>query len=207
MQTIKKNGKILLSFVLGGIVSAVPLSLILIFFEIYSYEAKIKSSKQENLLIAVSSIEKILNTYYEKSEKKELPEELAKLEASKLIEKAPQEAAPALMANLEALPQKAQENFRSQAAETVYEHEKLISKKIFEKGKVEGITETQLNHFAQSRINFCLRNLGFENLFKVEYNPVHQWFYKGINGYQMGDFFNSQNNQYSRTWDINGFTF
>lgn len=87
MQTIKKNGKILLSFVLGGIVSAVPLSLILIFFEIYSYEAKIKSSKQENLLIAVSSIEKILNTYYEKSEKKELPEELAKLEASKLIEK------------------------------------------------------------------------------------------------------------------------
>lgn len=93
------------------------------------------------------------------------------------------------------------------AAQTVYEHECLISKKIFSKGKVEGITETQLINFAQTRINFCLRNLGYENLFKVEYNPIGKWFYEAINGYQMGDFFNSQNNQYTRTWDINGFNF
>lgn len=93
------------------------------------------------------------------------------------------------------------------AAETVFEHECKIISKIFEKGKIEGITETQLQHFCQSRINLCLRNLGYENLYKVEYNPVAEWFYKGINGYLMQDFFSSQGNQYQRDWSGSGFTF
>ena len=93
------------------------------------------------------------------------------------------------------------------AAETVMEHERKIIDKIFEKGKIDGITDTQLEHFAQSRINLCLRNLGYENLYKVEYNPVGEWFYKGINGYQMQDFFNSQGNQYQRDWSEQGFSF
>lgn len=93
------------------------------------------------------------------------------------------------------------------AAETVYEHECVIIRKIFEKGKIDGITDTQLEHFAQSRINLCLRNMGYDNMFKVEYNPVADWFYKGINGYQMQDFFNSQGNQYQRDWNEKSFTF
>lgn len=93
------------------------------------------------------------------------------------------------------------------AAETVMEHEKAIIGKIFEKGRIEGITDKQLEHFAQSRINLCLRNLGYENLYKVDYNPVADWFYKGINGYSMIDFFNSQGNQYQRDWDSEGFKF
>lgn len=92
------------------------------------------------------------------------------------------------------------------AAQTVYEHERLIIQRIFSKGKIEGITEKQLEHFAQSRINLCLRNMGYKNLFKVDYNPVGEWFYKGINGYQAQDFFSSQGNQYVRNWDISGFT-
>jgi ribonucleotide reductase beta subunit family protein with ferritin-like domain len=94
-----------------------------------------------------------------------------------------------------------------EAAHVVFEHEKLIIAKIFSKGKIDGITDTQLEHFAQSRINLCLRNLGYKNLFKVEYNPIQDWFYKGINGYQSQDFFNSQGNQYTRDWDTNGFSF
>lgn len=93
------------------------------------------------------------------------------------------------------------------AAETVYEHEQQIIKKILEKGKIEGITAVQMEHFAQSRINLCLRNLGYENLYKVEYNPIADWFYQGINGYQMQDFFNSQGNQYQRDWDERALTF
>jgi len=58
-----------------------------------------------------------------------------------------------------------------------------------------------------SRINLCLRNLGYENLYKVEYNPISDWFYKGINGYSQIDFFNSQGNQYDRNWDAQGFKF
>lgn len=93
------------------------------------------------------------------------------------------------------------------AAHIVMEHEKAIIKKIFEKGRIDGITDTQLEHFAESRVNLCLRNLGYENLFKVEYNPVAEWFYKGINGFSSIDFFNSQGNQYVRDWDSQGFKF
>lgn len=91
------------------------------------------------------------------------------------------------------------------AAATVLEHERVIIKKIFKKGKIEDITETQLEHFAKSRINKCLRDMGYKNLWDVDYNPIGEWFYKGINGYQAQDFFSSQGNQYQRDWDINGF--
>lgn len=94
-----------------------------------------------------------------------------------------------------------------EAAETVLLHEKAIIKKIFEKGKIDGITDVQLEYFAQSRINLCLRNMGYENLYKVDYNPVSDWFYKGINGFSSIDFFNSQGNQYQRDWDSQGFKF
>lgn len=92
------------------------------------------------------------------------------------------------------------------AAQRVYDHECAIITKIFEKGHIEGITATQLEHFAASRINLCLRNLGYDNLFEVTYNPVAEWFYKGINGYSSIDFFNSQGNQYDRNWSEKGFT-
>ena len=93
------------------------------------------------------------------------------------------------------------------AADVVLEHEKVIIKKLFEKGPIEGITATQLEHFVESRINVCLRNMGYENLYKVEYNPIGDWFYKGINGYSMNDFFHSVGNQYQRNWSKNGFKF
>ena len=92
-----------------------------------------------------------------------------------------------------------------EAAITVDLHEKAIIKKIFQKGKIDGITDVQLEYFEQSRINFCLRNLGYENLFDVTYNPVSEWFYKGINGYSSTDFFNSTGNQYQRDWNSEGF--
>lgn len=93
------------------------------------------------------------------------------------------------------------------AAEIVYQHECLIIAKLFEKGKIEGITDIQLQHFVQSRINLCLRNLGYHNLFKVTHNPIAEWFYKGINGFQSTDFFSSQGNQYSRGWNEDEFCF
>lgn len=93
------------------------------------------------------------------------------------------------------------------AAHKVFEHEQVIIRKIFEKGEIEGITSTQLEHFAQSRINLCMRNMGYKNVFKVDYNPIGEYFYKGINGFQSQDFFSSQGNQYTRNWDKVGFTF
>lgn len=92
-----------------------------------------------------------------------------------------------------------------QAAHKVLEHEKVIISKIFEKGKIDGITSHQLEVFAQSRINLCLSNLGYEEIFKIEYNPIGDWFYKGITGYSSQDFFNSKGNQYVRDWNLDGF--
>jgi len=93
------------------------------------------------------------------------------------------------------------------AANQVLLHEEAIISKIFEKGKIEGITATQLVNFAKSRVNLCLRELGYSDLFEVKYNPVSEWFYKGINGYQAQDFFSSQGNQYTRDWSEKGFTY
>ena len=89
----------------------------------------------------------------------------------------------------------------------VYEHEKAIISKIFEQGEIEGITSTQLDNFVKSRINVCMRNLGYGNIYTVTHDPIKEWFYKGINGYSMNDFFVSVGNQYERSWTGDGFVF
>tara|TARA_Y100000310_G_scaffold227068_1_gene229260 strand:+ start:2327 stop:3331 length:1005 start_codon:yes stop_codon:yes gene_type:complete len=97
-------------------------------------------------------------------------------------------------------------SYLAECAGEVFEHEKIIIRKIFEKGDIEGITATQLENFAKSRINMCLKNLEVDPVFEVTYNPIADWFYDGINSYMMGDFFSAQNNQYSRGWNKTGFT-
>ena len=92
-----------------------------------------------------------------------------------------------------------------EAAKTLYEHEKEIVAMIFEKGKIAGITEAQLVHFVESRINLCLANLGYEKMFNVTYDPISAWFYKGINNYQFNDFFSAIGREYNRNWDESGF--
>lgn len=93
-----------------------------------------------------------------------------------------------------------------EAAETVLEHEQRIVEKLFEHGRIEGITEKQLVAFAKSRINVCLRNMGYEDLYDVAYNPIGETFYKSINGFSATDFFSSVGNQYERAWSEEGFS-
>ena len=99
------------------------------------------------------------------------------------------------------------EKYFTEVAVKVLEHEVAIIEKLFEKGDIEGITKTQMVSFVKSRINVCMRNMGFSNIHKVDYNPVSEWFYKGINGYAMNDFFVSIGNQYQRNWSGEGFTY
>lgn len=84
------------------------------------------------------------------------------------------------------------------AAETVYEHECRIIDMIFAEGDIEGIDREELKIFVQSRINLCLTNLKVPELYPVEQNPIADWFYKGINSYQFGDFFYGVQNEYNR---------
>lgn len=90
-------------------------------------------------------------------------------------------------------------------AEIVREHEHRIVDKIFEQGVIDGITDVQMKHFIDSRINVVLRNLGFHNKYEVKYNPISEWFYKGINDYVMNDFFSGQGREYKRDWNENSF--
>jgi ribonucleotide reductase beta subunit family protein with ferritin-like domain len=99
------------------------------------------------------------------------------------------------------------EEYFLEIAAKVYDHEEKIIDKLFEKGAIEGITKTQMLVFVKSRINICMRNMGFSNIYAIDYNPVSDWFYKGINGYAMNDFFVSVGNQYQRNWTGAGFTF
>lgn len=90
-------------------------------------------------------------------------------------------------------------------SQAVYEHECAIIDKIFSRGKIDGITDTQIRHFVESRVNKVLSDLDLAPLFKVEYNPIASWFYDVLSGYTSNDFFSGQGNQYRRTWAAEGF--
>jgi ribonucleoside-diphosphate reductase beta chain len=92
-----------------------------------------------------------------------------------------------------------------ECAMRLYEHEKEIIKLTFSKGKIDGITETQLIHFVESRINKCLGSLGYGKMFDVTYDPVSAWFYKGINDFVFNDFFSGMGREYNRNWNEESF--
>lgn len=91
-------------------------------------------------------------------------------------------------------------------AQVVYEHELAIVGKLFEKGAIDGITDVQMRHFVESRINLVLANLGYKKMFDVKYNPIGEWFYNGINNYIANDFFSGQGREYSRNWEEAAFS-
>ena len=88
---------------------------------------------------------------------------------------------------------------------TILEHEKEINTLTFSKGKIEGITQHQCDNFSASRLDECLSHLGYAKEFNTEYNPIKEWFYKGINDYQFNDFFSGQGREYNRNWDESEF--
>jgi ribonucleoside-diphosphate reductase beta chain len=91
-------------------------------------------------------------------------------------------------------------------AACLFLHEQAIIGKIFEKGKIPGITAHQLEEFVKSRINTVLKNLGCQPLYEVTYNPISLWFYDGINGFTYNDFFQGIGNSYTRGWSETSFS-
>lgn len=91
-------------------------------------------------------------------------------------------------------------------AELLYQHEVEIIRMIFEHGKIEGITETQMINFVQSRVNLCLKELGLVKMFDVKSNPISEWFYKSLSDFSFADFFTGQSHEYQRNWDETAFT-
>lgn len=84
-----------------------------------------------------------------------------------------------------------------------YKSEEKIIDNIFAKGKIDGITDTQLKNFVKSRVNKKLRDIGIDPIFEVSYNPVGKWFYKKINQIEMTDFFDRNPTSYNNDWNFN----
>ena len=59
--------------------------------------------------------------------------------------------------------------------------------------------------FVQSRVNLCLKELGFEKEYEVTSNPIAEWFYKSLSDFSFNDFFSSIGNEYQRDWDESNF--
>lgn len=92
-----------------------------------------------------------------------------------------------------------------EAGEKILEHERYVSKMIHSKGKIDGITETQLERFIESRLDACYKNLGLKPKYSVKYNPIADWFYNGMNNFQSIDFFVGMGREYQRDWDEDSF--
>lgn len=92
-----------------------------------------------------------------------------------------------------------------EAADAIFQHECQIIDKIFEHGKIDGITDVQMKNFVQHRVNLCLDYLNVPRIYEVKYNPIADWFYAGINNFQYNDFFSSLGREYERGWNKKSF--
>ncbi|QDH46735.1 putative ribonucleotide reductase of class Ia (aerobic) beta subunit [Aeromonas phage LAh_9] len=89
-------------------------------------------------------------------------------------------------------------------AHTVYNHEEKIIDLIFEQD-IQGITKYQMTEFVKHRINLCLKQLGYDEIFNVEDTSIEKWFYQSINSVKFHDFFTGNGSEYNIQWDRSGF--
>lgn len=90
-------------------------------------------------------------------------------------------------------------------ARQIEEHECRITDMFFERGPLRGMVADHLKAFVRSRINVCLNDLGLESIYPVEPNPIADWFYGNMHGYQQIDFFTGIGREYQRGWNEKAF--
>lgn len=95
------------------------------------------------------------------------------------------------------------------AAKKLAEHEFRISEMLMAHGDIgTGINAESLKQFVMSRINICLNDLGVPVLYRkkqIGANPIAEWFYGGVQKFQMNDFFVGKGREYTTTWDESKF--
>lgn len=83
-----------------------------------------------------------------------------------------------------------------------YEHECLIIDKLFIKGEIEGITSKNMYNFIKHRVNLCVSQLGYPEVFDESDSDkfIESWFYKDINTVAFHDFFSGSGSEYNIKW-------
>lgn len=90
--------------------------------------------------------------------------------------------------------------------EAIFDHECLLIDAMLAEGDIEGASRKDLKLFAQSRTNICLDKLGLKPLYELKENPIGDWFYLGMNGYNSGDFFSTALREYSKIYTVDDFS-
>lgn len=85
IENLKKNVRTLLVFIFGGIMAALPLSLIIYYVELPKLENKINESRRMNIQVAVEAVSHILNHFYQKEVSGEMTRAIAQASAAKAV--------------------------------------------------------------------------------------------------------------------------
>jgi len=91
-------------------------------------------------------------------------------------------------------------------ADVIYCHEINVVDYLFGNDTINDMTSIDLHNFIKSRINFVLNELGFPNKFKVDNNPIADWFFKNTEAISIHDFFSTGTTNYKRGWKENNFS-
>ena len=92
--------------------------------------------------------------------------------------------------------------------QTIVQHEDAIIDYVYSTEKsINDITADELKSFIRSRANLVLTDMGFEELYVIDKNPISEWFYQGIKSIKVHDFFSANTTQYKRNWKFDNFSF
>ena len=92
--------------------------------------------------------------------------------------------------------------------QTIVQHEDAIIDYVYSTEKsINDITADELKSFIRSRANLVLTDMGFEELYIIDKNPISDWFYQGIKSIKVHDFFSANTTQYKRNWKFDNFSF
>jgi ribonucleoside-diphosphate reductase beta chain len=86
------------------------------------------------------------------------------------------------------------------AIEALFMHECHIADKMHELDPEGASKAKETKEFAKHRLNLMLSNLNLKPIYTIGDEYDFSWFYKGINNYQMNDFFQGVGREYQRDW-------
>lgn len=92
-------------------------------------------------------------------------------------------------------------------ARTVADHERQIIKKLFEVPGNRVVTEAELIHFMEDRIDVVLGRLELDPIYGRDKGEISKWFYQQLSSVKVPDFFANTQIQYTRNWAKHKLTF
>ena len=92
-------------------------------------------------------------------------------------------------------------------SKVVYEHEMLITAKMFEVPGNRVVNYEEVIQFIQDRVDVVRGRLGLQPMFNVAKGEISQWFYQQLSTVKVPDFFAATQLQYTRNWAKHRLTF